>query len=118
MPSSITMEQSQLSVMVRAILGTQYETVDSSVYRRVQERVQEFIDKTTGVQTLVQMKGLAQMVAEFGFIPADQILNEHGYKRIFNEQLLAMVNGRVRKLERDELAAEDFQIKNARLLLE
>jgi rfaE bifunctional protein kinase chain/domain len=111
-------EQIMEPVMVRAILGTQYETVDSSVYRRVQERVQEFIDKTTGVQTLVQMKGLAQMVAEFGFIPADQILNEHGYKRIFNEQLLAMVNGRVRKLERDELAAEDFQIKNARLLLE
>ena len=111
-------EQIMEPMMVRSVLGSLYQTADTSLYQRVQERVREFIDKTTGVQTLVQMQGLAQMVEQFGFVPTDQILDAHGYKRIFNEELLAMVSERVNKLERGELDPEDFQIKNARRLLE
>jgi len=105
-------------MMVRAILGPQYESADASFFDRVRGTVRDFIDKTTGVQTLVQMQGLVQMVRQFGFVPQDQILDEHGYKKIFNEELLFLVHQRVEKLEREELAAADFQIKNAGPLLE
>ena len=105
-------------MMVRAILGSRYETASPSLFARITGEVKHFIDGTTGVQTLVQMKGLAELVRQAGFVPEEQILDEHGYKGIFNEDLLKMVHGRLRKLESGELEKSDFQVKNARLLLE
>jgi phosphoglycolate phosphatase-like HAD superfamily hydrolase len=51
-------------------------------------------------------------------VPEDQILDEHGYKAIYNEALLEMVRVRIRKIERGELAPNDFEIKGARQFLE
>lgn len=111
-------DQIMEAMMLRTVLGTHYESVAASLYHKVTEGVREFIDKTTGVQTLVQMQGLARIVRQFGFVPEDQILDEHGYKCIYNEELLRVVHERIRKLERGELNAEDFQIKDAGRLLE
>ncbi|MEI6916497.1 MAG: HAD family hydrolase, partial [Armatimonadota bacterium] len=105
-------------MMVRAILGPKFETADESLYHTVVDRSRDYIDKSTGIQTLVQMQGLVQLVREFGCVPDDQILDENGYKTIYNDALLEMVNGRVRKLRAGELSIEDFTIKNAPLLLE
>jgi rfaE bifunctional protein kinase chain/domain len=104
-------------MMLRAILGGEYEIVDQAVFRQVRESVRGFIDRTTGVQTLVQMKGLAELVRQFGFVPTSEILDEHGYKEIFNIELMEMVKSRVEKLARGELDTRDFEIKNATLLL-
>jgi len=111
-------EQIMEPMMVRAVLGSRYQSVEASLYHEVRETVRQFIDKTTGVQTLVQMQGLVQMVRQCEFVPRNQILDEHGYKRIYNEQLLEMVSQRISKLERGELNARDFQIKDANRLLE
>ncbi|HEY1648928.1 MAG TPA: PfkB family carbohydrate kinase [Terracidiphilus sp.] len=105
-------------MMLRAILGAQHDTVEEVVFERVRATVKQFIDRTTGIQTLVQMKGLADLVRQARFVPAAEVLDEHGYKHIYNQELLKMVNARTEKLIRGELALEDFQIKNARLLLE
>ena len=78
----------------------------------------DFVDKTTGIQTLVQMKGLVDLVREFGLVPEEQILDEFGYKQIYNDELLKMVRIREAKLSRGELAVEDFTLKNAVSLLE
>ena len=48
----------------------------------------------------------------------EQILDLHGYKAVYNDELLAMVRRRVEKLQRDELNPVDFQIKNARQILD
>jgi len=64
------------------------------------------------------MKGLIELVKEFGLVPADQILDEFGYKEIYNDELLKMVRLREAKLSRGELSLEDFTLKNAVLLLE
>ena len=45
-------------VMIKAILGDKYQDADESLFQKVKMRVAEYIDKTTGIQTLVQMKGL------------------------------------------------------------
>jgi rfaE bifunctional protein kinase chain/domain len=100
-------------VMIKAILGDYYETADESLYLRVVERVRDFIDKSTGIQTVIQMEGLVEMVQEFGLVPVDKILDKFGYKEIYNEALMQMVNRRLCKLENGELDVNDYAIKGA-----
>jgi len=105
-------------MMVRAILGPRYADAGEADYHKVVDAVRGFIEKTTGIQTLSQMQGLIELVRQFGFVDESHILDIHGYKAIYNEELLAMVRRRVEKLQRGELSPGDFQIKNARKLLE
>ena len=100
-------------MMLKAILGEQYDSVGDDEFRKIEARVHEFIDKTTGIQTLVQMKALVDIVREFGFVPEDKMLDEFGYKKIYNDELLEMVGIRARKFTGGELSLEDFTIKNA-----
>ncbi|QGY47021.1 HAD family hydrolase [Maribellus comscasis] len=105
-------------MMIKAILGAHFQIADEALYHKVQTRVVDFIDKTTGIQTLVQMKGLVELVKEFGLVPEEQILDEFGYKEIYNDELLKMVRVREAKLTKKELTLEDVTLKNAVALLE
>jgi rfaE bifunctional protein kinase chain/domain len=104
-------------MMVQAVLGSRYEEVDPVRAGRVVADVRAFIDRTTGAQTLVQMKGLQGLVRQAGIVVESEILDERGYKHIFNLQLLKMVEKRMKKLKSGELSPSDFQIKNAVALL-
>jgi rfaE bifunctional protein kinase chain/domain len=106
-------EQIMAPMMIKTILGDWYQAADEVLYQKVYSRVHEFIDKTTGMQTLVQMKGLIDLVKEFGCVPEEKILDAFGYKHIYNEELLKMVKLREEKLKRGELILEDLTIKNA-----
>ena len=99
--------------MIKAILGDHYETADENLYVRVVERVKDFIDKSTGIQTVIQMEGLVEMVQEFGLVTAGKILDKFGYKQIYNDALMQMVNRRLCKLENGELDVNDYAIKGA-----
>ena len=100
-------------MMMKAILGEQFSSANETMYYRVEERVNKFIDETTGIQTLKQMLGLVELVKEFGFIPGNKILDEFGYKEIYNKELLKVVKNRVKKFNAGELNLEDFAIKGA-----
>jgi len=100
-------------MMIKAVLGDKFYETDEILYHKIESRVYEFIDKTTGMQTLMQMKILLEVIREFGFVPEDQMLDEFGYKEIFNKELMLMVKERERKLKRAELSVEDFTLKNA-----
>jgi len=100
-------------MMIKAVLGDKYQEADEVLYQKVQTRVHEFIDKTTGIQTLAQMKFLLDLIREFGCVPEEEMLDESGYKQIYNEELLKMVKEREQKLRRGELALEDLTLKNA-----
>ena len=100
-------------MMIKAVLGDNYKTVDKVVYDKVKESVEELIDKTTGIQTLAQMSSLIDLIKDFGYVPTDQILDIHGYKKIYNEELLRMVHFREKKIKKGELSMEDFTIKNS-----
>ena len=100
-------------MMIRAILGERYATADETLYHRVAHRVRDYIDKSTGIETLVQMEALVAMVAEFGIVPARDILGTAGYKAIYNDALMDVVNGRLAKFRRGELHIEDFTVKGA-----
>jgi rfaE bifunctional protein kinase chain/domain len=100
-------------MMIKAVLGDKFYEADETLYHKIESGVREFIDKTTGIQTLMQMKILLDVIREFGCISADQMLDEFGYKEIYNNDLMQMVCKREGKLIRSELSVADFTIKNA-----
>jgi phosphoglycolate phosphatase-like HAD superfamily hydrolase len=106
-------EQVMAPVMVRAILGDKYKTADETLYHQVRNRVLDYIDKSTGIQTIVQMEALVDMVREFGLVPADKIRDKFGYKEIYNDALMELVNKRIEKYKRGELDIYDYTIKGA-----
>ena len=82
-------------VMVRAILGDAERSVSVEAFAAVSAAARDFIDRTTGIQTLVQMQGLVRLVRQFGYVDENDILDERGYKEIYNAELLEMVGGPV-----------------------
>ncbi|MDH5397856.1 MAG: PfkB family carbohydrate kinase [Cyclobacteriaceae bacterium] len=100
-------------VMIQAVLGEQYHTASAGLYEKVRQRVLSFIDKTTGIQTIVQMEGLVEMVDEFNFVPKKDILDKFGYKEIYNDALMKMVNARTEKYTSGQLGLADYTMKGA-----
>jgi phosphoglycolate phosphatase-like HAD superfamily hydrolase len=103
--------------MIKAILGDKYQTAGETLYHKVRNRVLDYIDKSTGIQTIVQMEALVEMVTEFGVVSADKILDKFGYKEIYNDALMELVNRRIEKLKRGELDINDYTIKGAIVFL-
>ena len=100
-------------VMIKSVLGDKYNSIDQAGYNEVVKQVREFINKTTGIQTIFQMEGLVKMIEEFGYVPKEEILDKFEYKKIYNDALMEMVNKRLEKLKNGELDAFDFMLKGA-----
>jgi len=111
-------EKIMAPVMIKAILGYKYETADQTLYHKVRNHVLDYIDKSTGIQTIVQMQALVEMVKEFGIVAPDKILDRFGYKEIYNNALMEMVGKRISKLKCGELDIRDYTIKGALEFLE
>ena len=111
-------EQIMAPMMIRSVLGEKYKEADESLYFRVKSAIHELIDKTTGIQTLKQMNILLGLIREFGFVPEEGILDESGYKEIYNNDLMEMVRIREEKLKNGELLIEDLTIKGSVRFLE
>ena len=110
-------EKIMAPVMIKAVLGDKYETADETLYHKVRNRVADYIDKSTGIQTIMQMEALVEMVKEFGVVGPDKILDKFGYKEIYNRHLMELVNRRIEKFKRGELGINDYTIKGALVLL-
>ncbi|MDR1250874.1 MAG: PfkB family carbohydrate kinase, partial [Treponema sp.] len=106
-------EEIMEEMMIRAILGDAYATVSVPQFQAVEEAVGEFIGRTTGIQTLIQMGGLEKMVRDFGYVKEEALLDPQGYKKIYNERLLAMVQKRNQSIRRGTYSPEDYTIKGA-----
>ncbi len=106
-------EQVMAPVMIEAILGEQYRTADMALYEKVRQRVLEYIDQSTGIQTILQMEVLVEMVREFAIVPAGKVLDKFGYKEIYNRALMEVVNDRIARLECGQLDVSDFTVKGA-----
>lgn len=100
-------------VMIKAILGDIYETADNPLYHEVQKQVLEFIDMSTGIQTILQMETLVRMVDEFNIVPKEKIPDKFGYKKIFNDALMKIVSERLEKLRTGQLIVDDFTINGS-----
>ena len=111
-------EQIMAPVMIKAILGERYRTADETLYNKVRNRVLDYIDKSTGLQTIIQMDALVEMVKEFGVVQFGKILDKFGYKEIYNDALMELVGQRIAKFKSGELDVSDYTIKGALKFLE
>ena len=100
-------------VMIKAIMGEKYETADNKLYQEVRKQVLRFIDMSTGIQTILQMEGLVEMVDEFNIVPKAEILNKFGYKKIYNDALMEIVSRKLEKLGTGQLNTDDFTLKGS-----
>ncbi len=98
-------------VMVKCILGAKYENAEPVLFDKITGRIREYIDMTTGLQTIVQMEALVEMVKEFALVLPEKILDKFGYKKIYNETLMEPVKSRIAKIKKGDLHFTDFTIK-------
>lgn len=105
-------------VMIKAIMGDSHASATEDVYQKVVAHVRAYIDQSTGIQTILQMQGLAEMVRDFGLVPPEDILDAQGYKRIYNDALMALIRRRRERVAAGELDVSDYTIKGAVRFLE
>jgi phosphoglycolate phosphatase-like HAD superfamily hydrolase len=74
--------------------------------------VKEYIDESTGIQTIFQMQWLESEVRRRGLNP--EVHDAWWYKDEYNRRLLDMVKTRAEKLEQGESSPEDFMIKGSK----
>lgn len=98
-------------VMIRCVLGNALGSVSRQAYASVESAVRSLIDRTTGVQTLVQMRALCRLVADFGY--ADRIATPAEYKAVYNAELLEIVDARLARVRSGALCAEDYTVKGS-----
>jgi len=94
-------------VMVEMICGDHEPTPE------IIKEVEDYIDESTGIQTILQMEHLVEMVRAHGLVPEDQILDAKGYKKIYNDRLMVPVRERLGQLARGEKSVEDLTLRGA-----
>ncbi|MEN8157652.1 MAG: PfkB family carbohydrate kinase [Bacteroidota bacterium] len=100
-------------VMIEAIMGEKADKSDPELHKEIREQVLEFIDRSTGIQTILQMEALVEMVERANLVPKEKILDKFGYKKIYNDALMEMVSERLKKLDRGELRVDDFTMSGS-----
>ncbi len=99
-------------LMVEMICGDHPPTPE------IEQEIHEVIEETTGIQTILQMEKLVEMVRAHGLVPEDRILDARGYKEIYNDRLMVPVRERLAGLEAGELTIEDVTLRGALDFLE
>ena len=99
-------------MMVRAILGCAPEEAPDDA-ERVGTMARDYIDRSTGIQTILQMQALEKMVRDFGRVPESDVLSAAEYKAIYNEALMRNVDARTKRLETGDARPGDFILAGA-----
>lgn len=102
-------QEVMIPLMVRVLLQTPRHEPEPEL-RRV---VEDFVDRTTGVQTIYQMIGLADMVRERGGEPLEPL----EYKRQYLDLLWERIKDRVEGLKSGRIPPEDLTVPGAADLL-
>jgi len=97
--------------MVQAVCGGDPGELPEGKREEIRTRVREYIAETTGVQTIVQMKGLREMVKEYGLVEEEDLSTARAYKEIYNRRLLKPVNRRLEMLRTGRLDVSDLTVK-------
>jgi phosphoglycolate phosphatase-like HAD superfamily hydrolase len=82
----------------------------------VENMIEEYIDSSTGILTIKQMKWLVDMVRRYG--RARNVLTAFEYKQIYNERLLKSVRMRIQNMGGGPEGCDQLMIAGARSFLE
>lgn len=107
-------EETMAPMMREAIAGPRTLTPEES--NALDDEIAAYIDQSTGIQTIFQMRWLAEKVAEKGWNP--RVLGEWEYKAEYNRRLLRSVNERIADLEAGRRKPADFLMKGSEAFLE
>lgn len=84
----------------------------------IREAVYRYIDESTGIETILQMEHLVEMVREFGLVPQDRILDAQEYKAIYVARIREHVRSTVEALERGDADPAEHRVPGALRFLE
>ena len=101
-----------LPVMVDSIRG------ETPVTDEIVAACEDYIEESTGIQTVLQMEHLVEMVREFGLVPEDKILDAKGYKEVYNDRLMVPVNERIAAVDSGEKTLDDVTVRGSRAFVE
>lgn len=98
-------------LMVEEIIGE--AEVDDLTRKAIEKAVWQYIDKSTGINTILQMEELAGMVGHYGFVPQEFIMNAQQYKGVYNERLMKSVRQRIELVEFGSLPVDQVTVYRA-----
>ena len=75
----------------------------------LRKRVDEYIDESTGIQTILQMKWLKEQVEKSG----RQALDIWDYKKMYNDRLMLDIKKKLSDLESGAACADDYLMKGS-----
>jgi phosphoglycolate phosphatase-like HAD superfamily hydrolase len=98
-------EEAMIPVMLEAICGSHPVTPE------IEQEVREYVDRSTGILTIEQMRWLVDAVRRHGL--AGEPLTAAQYKQIYLDRLLVTVSRRVERVARGETSPSDAMITGA-----
>ncbi len=104
-------EVSMKNLMIRAISGNR--ELDKRLSEKIRIRVSEYIELSTGIQTIQQMEKLVELVKEFNLVPKSDINDKFGYKSLYLKELMISVNERLKDIEDGRINKQIYHIKGA-----
>ncbi len=106
-------EKIMRAVMIEAITGDYYASLSAEKIAAIYADIDAMIEKTTGIQTIVQMQMLADMVKRYGYVPADKIKTAAEYKKIYTAALNRAVDKKYARIAAGINDASDFTMKGS-----
>lgn len=97
-------ERVMAPVCVEAICGAPEGTPE------ICAEVAAMIDRTTGINTILQMAELVGMVSNHGLVSQDKILDAQGYKDLYLQRLMVPVRERIAQIESGKFSAQRFMV--------
>lgn len=95
-------------VMLEMIAGGDTTTLE------MEAEVDEYIEDSTGIQTLIQMQHLVTLVRKYGRVSEDKVLEPAEYKAIYNARLMDPVNARLQRIQSGGASIDDFAVRGSR----
>ncbi|PLV60040.1 PfkB family carbohydrate kinase [Thermotoga sp. KOL6] len=96
-------------VMVESIMGNR--KIPDALYRDISDRVDNLINRSTGVRTSIQMKVLEKLVRGYGLVPEKEILPFPEYKKIYTKRLKEIVKKRMREITNGKKKKQDYLVE-------
>lgn len=82
-------------------------------FEEVAKEVEEYINYSTGIQTIFQMQWLAERVRQIETAPKEMV-NPWEYKDEYNRRLKAVVNRRIESILKKDKRPEDYMVKGSK----
>lgn len=106
-------EKIMRQMMIEAITGSYYKTLSCDIIDSILDHIDSMIEKTTGIQTIIQMSELIEMIKEYRYVPPGEIKTPLEYKESYRKLLNKQLQRKYAYFRDGIYKAEDLTIKGA-----